>query len=77
MSIDPYSTSYPFLAIAQRHGVSYGDVLSYADHVQRKDGNATPDALLNRLSWNVRLVVTSAMDREHRRQAEVLQRAGR
>lgn len=29
------STSYPYLEIARRHGVSYGHVLAYADVVRK------------------------------------------
>lgn len=34
MTINPNSKSYPFLALAQRTGSNYGDVLSYADLVK-------------------------------------------
>lgn len=36
------SESYPYLSIAQRFGVSYGDVLGYADHIP--SGPETPSS---------------------------------
>lgn len=37
--IAPRSTSFPYLQVAQEHGVSYGLVLSYADLLDLRDGN--------------------------------------
>jgi hypothetical protein len=32
--IDPNSKSYPYLAIAQRYGVPYAEVLKYSDDIK-------------------------------------------
>ena len=36
---DHASSSYPFLSITRHHGVSYGDVLSYADFLRKCDAH--------------------------------------
>jgi len=35
--IAPNSRSYPFLALAQRHGLDYGAVLDAADYLQTRN----------------------------------------
>lgn len=43
MTIPANSTSYPFLAIAQAHGVPYGQVLAIVDFHRRKRVFRRPD----------------------------------
>lgn len=43
------STSYPFLAIARKHNVDYGNVLSYADTIM--DDRVRPGFLQSLSFW--------------------------
>ena len=70
--VSPISTSYPFLAVAHHHGVSYCDVLAYADLVPLDSFFVVTHAgLLSRLSEPVRRDIIAAHYRERDRQAGV------
>lgn len=76
MTIARDSTSYPFLAVAQAHGVPYGLVLSYADAVEKLRLMVTSltvweERAMVGLSPAVKADVQDALIREFDRQAQV------
>lgn len=76
------STSYPYLAIARRHHVNYGDVLWYAYY---RENNGAPNIKFNfnephlsrliALSSEVKDDIDSAQRAEFRRRLEVTMKA--
>jgi hypothetical protein len=61
--IDPNSTSYPYLAVAQHHGVPYGEVLALADRL------ASGDRAKPWIAWH--FDANAAYERETYRQEQI------